>query len=363
MSPDARDVPAAPRSGVEVLEYAILISPSTNRVYADTAQQMTCGELRVFGETVLDGRIHDLAGTSIGGVPYVRMHAAGLSDEDISVLSNLSSVYALFEVRGELLKPLRLNPLDRFSSDLLTIQKYAGKTNEQFTKLLLNVTAMSTDSPKDFLRRPLRVFDPMCGRGTTLNQAAMYGFDAYGMDIDGKDFEAYSTFIQTWLKNKRLKHSAQVVPVRRNREMLGRRLAISFGITKEQYKAGEVRTIDYVSADTLRSRDVYGREGFDILVTDTPYGVQHGSTRQSGLARSPMRLLESALPAWVQLVRPGGALGLSWNTYVGNRDTLAAVLRDNGLQVRDSEAYLGFQHRVDQAITRDLIVASKPGNA
>ncbi|GAA3438059.1 TRM11 family SAM-dependent methyltransferase [Kutzneria kofuensis] len=343
-------------------EYAILISPSTNRVYAETAQQMMRSEIGVFGQTILDGRVHELADTTIGGVPYLRMVADDLSDEDISALSNLSSVYALFEVRGELLKPLPFTPLDRFSSDLLTIQKYVGKTNEQFTKLLLNVTAVSTDAPRDFLSRPLRVFDPMCGRGTTLNQASMYGFDAYGVDIDGKDFEAYSHFIRTWLKNKRLKHTAQTVPVRRNREMLGRRLEIGFGVTKELYKAGEVRTIDYVNADTLRAREFFGRDSFDILVTDTPYGVQHGSTREDALSRSPLRLLESAVPVWVQLVRPGGALGLSWNTYVGDRDALAGILRDNGLQVQDSDAYLGFRHRVDQAIVRDLIVARKPAN-
>ncbi|WP_132115638.1 TRM11 family SAM-dependent methyltransferase [Actinocrispum wychmicini] len=340
-------------------EYAVLISPSTNRVYTDTAQQMMRGEIQVFAGTLLDGQVHDLTEITLGGVPYLRMRADDLSDEDIAALSNLSSVYALFEMQGELLKPLRLNPLDRFSSDLLTILKYSGKTNEQFTKLLLNVTAVSTDSPKDFLRRPLRVLDPMCGRGTTLNQATMYGFDSYGVDLDGKDFEAYSTFIRTWLKNKRLKHTAQTVPMRRNRENLGKRLEISFGATKEEYKAGEVRTIDYVHADTLRAKEIFGRETFDIVVTDTPYGVQHGSTRESGLSRSPLALLESAVPVWTQLIRPGGALGLSWNTYVGGRDAIAEILRDNGLQVLETEAYLGFQHRVDQAIVRDLMVARK----
>jgi len=341
-------------------EYAVLVSPSTNRVYTDTAPQMMRSEIQVFGETLLDGKVHDLTETTLGGVPYLLMQADELSDEDTAALSNLSSVYALFEVHGELLKPLRLNPLDKFSSDLLTILKYSGKTNEQFTKLLLNVTAVSTDKPRDFLNRPLRVFDPMCGRGTTLNQATMYGFDAYGVDIDGKDFEGYSVFIKTWLKNKRLKHTAQTVPVRRNHQMLGRRLEISLGVTKELYKAGEARTIDYVNADTLRSREFFGRQQFDIIVTDTPYGVQHGSTRESSLSRSPLQLLESAVPVWVTMLRPGGAIGLSWNTHMGEWDALAEILRDNDLEVLDSDAYRGFRHRVDQAIVRDLIVARKP---
>ncbi len=37
-----------------------------------------------------------------------------------------------------------LRRLDRYDDDLLTILKYPGKTNEQFTKLLLNVTLASS---------------------------------------------------------------------------------------------------------------------------------------------------------------------------------------------------------------------------
>jgi hypothetical protein len=60
------------------------------------------------------------------------------------------------------------------------------------------------------------------------------------------------------------------------------------------------------------------------------------------------------------LLRDGGAIGISWNTYVLPREELVALLEGNGLAVRDSLAYQGFEHRVDQAIQRDLIVARKP---
>ena len=53
-------------------------------------------------------------------------------------------------------------------------------------------------------------------------------------------------------------------------------------------------------------------------------------------------------------------MGISWNTYVGRREELADVLTRNGLQVLDSDGYVGFRHRVDQAIVRDLIVARRP---
>ncbi|GAA2290032.1 SAM-dependent methyltransferase [Actinomadura luteofluorescens] len=349
--------------------YGLLVSPSHNRVYAQAAADLVKAELAVFSERALGGRVRDFEETSIGGVPYVTFSADELTEQDVRLLSNLSSLYALFQIEGELLRPVGLQPLDLFGSDLLTIQKYSGKTNEYFTKLLLNVTAMATDSPMDLITGRPRVFDPMCGRGTTLNQAMMYGLDAAGMDIDGKDFDAYTAFIKTWLKNNRVKHQAEVTNVRREKAVLGRRLHVTLGASKERYKSGETMEITVVNADSLGAGRFFRPASFDLIVTDAPYGVQHGSRpkgaqpgRKGGpqLSRSPVELLTTAVPEWARLLRPGGAVGISWNTFVGRREQLAEILASSGLDVRDSDAYRGFRHRVDQAISRDLIVASKP---
>ncbi|MEU6999136.1 SAM-dependent methyltransferase [Nonomuraea sp. NPDC046570] len=336
--------------------YALLILPAFNRVYGESTLRLTRSELAVFGRRALAAEVSDVEERSIGGVPYLTFETGEpLTGADVAALSNLSSVYALFGVEGELLRPLAMRPLDRLSSDLITIQKYAGKTNEHFTKLLLNVTVLASAFPLD---GRLSVFDPMCGRGTTLNQALMYGYDATGVDLDSKDFEAYSGFLKTWLKNKRFKHTAEVVPVRRERALAGRRLNVSFAVTKEEFKAGDVQRVSVVNADTLRSREFFKPRSFDVVVTDAPYGVQHGSRGGGGgLSRSPLELIRSALPVWTELLRPGGAIGISWNTYGGSRDDLAAILRDEGLEV---QKYPDFEHWVDQAIVRDIMVAVKP---
>jgi hypothetical protein len=351
-----------------VTSYGLLVSPSHNRVYAQAASGLVKAELAVFGERALGGRIRDIEETSIGGVPYVTFAADDLTDTDIRLLSNLSSLYALFEIEGELLRPVGLKPLDLFPSDLLTIQKYSGKTNEYFTKLLLNVTAMATDSPMDLVAGRPRLLDPMCGRGTTLNQAMMYGLDAAGMDVDGKDFDAYAAFIKTWLKNNRVKHQAEIAPVRRDKAVLGRRLHVTLGASKELYKSGETMEITVVNADAAGAGRFFRPGSFDLIVTDAPYGVQHGSRSKGArqgqkngprLSRSPVELLETAVPEWTPLLRRGGAIGISWNTFVGRREELAEILTSSGLEVQDSEPYLGFRHRVDQAISRDLIVARR----
>ncbi|TYK48240.1 TRM11 family SAM-dependent methyltransferase [Actinomadura decatromicini] len=350
--------------------YGLLVSPSHNRVYAQAAAGLVKAELAVFSERALDGRVRDIRETSIGGVPYVTFTADELSEQDVRLLSNLSSLYALFRIEdGELLRPVMLQPLDLFGSDLLTIQKYSGKTNEYFTKLLLNVTAMASGSPMDLVTGRPRVLDPMCGRGTTLNQAMMYGLDAAGIDIDAKDFDAYAAFIKTWLKNNRVKHQAEIANIRREKAVLGRRLHVTLGASKERYKSGETMEITVVNADSLAAGRFFRPASFDLIVTDAPYGVQHGSRPKGGqpgrrgkpqLSRSPVELLAAAVPEWAALLRPGGAVGISWNTYVGRREDLADILASSGLEVRDSEAYRGFRHRVDQAITRDLITARKP---
>ncbi len=349
--------------------YGLLVSPSHNRVYAQAAADLLKAELTVFSDQALGGRLGDIRETALGGVPYVTFSADELTEQDVRLLSNLSGLYALFQIEGELLRPVALQPLDLFGSDLLTIQKYSGKTNEYFTKLLLNVTAMAMDSPMDLVTGRPRVLDPMCGRGTTLNQAMMYGLDAAGIDIDAKDFDAYAAFIKTWLKNNRVKHQAETANIRREKAVLGRRLHVTFGASKERYKSGETMEITVVNADSVGAGKFFRPASFDLIVTDAPYGVQHGSRPKGAqpgrkgkpqLSRSPVDLLAAAVPEWARLLRPGGAIGISWNTFVGRREQLADILRTAGLDVQDSDAYRSLRHRVDQAITRDLIVARRP---
>lgn len=344
-------------------DYAILIYPAANRVYAEASRQLLRAELAVFSRTVLSTPVADIAERVLGGVGYLTFRTSDrLSDTDVAYLSNLSTGYALFELDGEVLRPLDIEPIAAFDSDLLTIQKYPGKTNELFTKLLLNVTMLATSDPKRLLAGGAHVLDPLCGRGTTLNQAMMYGFDATGVEADGKDFDAYCQFIKTWLRNKRVKHSAETIAIRRNKVQLGNRIDIEYGRTKQQYKAGETRTLAYLNCDTSHTGELLKANSADVVVTDAPYGIQHGSQRpdKAGLTRDPVELLAAALPGWLRVLRPGGAVGISWNTNVTARADLVAVLTDAGLDIATDPGD-DFTHRVDQAIARDLIVAKSHG--
>jgi RMKL-like, methyltransferase domain len=271
--------------------YALLVLPAANRVYAQASPRLTVAELEVFNRSLLGGRIGEVEETAIGGVPYVTFSANGLAEREADLLANLSSIYALFEREASLLRPVPLRRLDRFDDDLVGIQRYQGKTNEHFTKLLVNLTLCATA----FLERRFRLLDPLCGRGTTLNQALLYGFDAAGMEIDGRDFDAY--VIRTWLKDKRLKHQASAGPVRRNHRTIGRRLRVTLAATKQAWRAGDTQELDAVNADTTQALEFFRRRSSDALVADLPYGVQHGSAVGRGLERGPAALLEARCPS------------------------------------------------------------------
>ena len=340
--------------------YALLVSPSANRVYARAAAALTVAELGALGETLLAGRLDEVSTQRVAGVDYVTFEG-DLDDDALALTANVSTAFALFERVGDnTLRPVELHRLDCLDDDLLTILKYQGKTNETFTKLLLNVTVWASAAAGRMLTDRLRVLDPLCGRGTTVNQVISYGWHAAGIDLDAADFEAYAAFLPRWLKDKRLKHSAATARLRRDGRTLGRRLDVELATSKQAWAEGDTITVTTALADTLDAPQVFRTASFDAVVTDAPYGVHHGSRSGGALQRRPLELLAEALPGWVRLLRPGGAVGIAVNVHTSPRAEVLALLADAGLEPRDTPAYRGFEHRVDQAILRDVVVGVKP---
>ncbi|KNX37511.1 TRM11 family SAM-dependent methyltransferase [Luteipulveratus halotolerans] len=337
--------------------FLLLVAPSANRVYADAAPALMAAEARSLATAFIDGEV-TVEATRIAGVDYLRVSADEIGPVGVRALSNLSAVHALFEAEGELLRPVAADRVDAYPSDLLTIQKYPGKTNEQLTRLLLNVTAAATSRPQRLLDGTLDVLDPMCGRGTTLNLALTYGLDVTGVDLDKRDLEAYETFLKTWLRQTRLKHTVRTSAIRTAGQHRGRRLDVEVAPSKEDFKAGRTQRLTYLGTDTTRLEGLVRSGAFDVVVTDTPYGVQHGS-HGDRIARNPLELLDSALPGWVRALRTGGAVGLSYNRHVAPPHELADLLEQHGLTVVGDPADDTFRHRVDASIDRDVIVARK----
>ena len=331
------------------MDYLILLAPAANRVYAAGANQLVAAEL----EILLGGR--PVEPETLAGVSYL---AVSCDDGDLPQLARLSAGYAVFERVGEHLRPVEVPRTDRFDDDLVSIPKYSGKTNEQFTRLLTNVTLAAVARPASgpSPAKRISILDPLCGRGTTLSTGLTLGHDVAGVDSDTKAVEAYAAFLKTYLRRKRLKHSADLTPVRREGRAIGRRLDVQVSPAP----GAEPQSLTVFTGDTRQSAALFGKRRFDAIVTDAPYGVVHGSDAGSKRDRSAAGLLAAALPVWATQLKVGGALGLAWNALGLRRQALVEIAAEAGLEPLDDGPYGRFAHRVDSSIQRDVLVATRP---
>jgi Putative RNA methylase family UPF0020 len=335
-------------------DHLILLAPSANRVYASEADRLVAAELKI----MIGADDHpSVAPLTVAGVGYLSMQLEDLDEQTCLALGRLSGLYAAFRREHDRLLPVEVPTPDLFDDDLITIPKYPGKTNEQFTRLLINVTLAS-------LRRtpsgPIAILDPMCGRGTTLSTAMMLGCNAAGVEVDAKAVDAYAAYLRTYWRRKRLKHTLEVSPVRREGKIIGKRLEA------EVIPAGQDRplALTVFSGDTRQSAALFGKRRFDAVVADAPYGVVHGSQSEVGGSgkreRSAASLISEALTVWAEQLKSGGALGLSWNAIGLRRERLLDHVAAAGLEPLDFGPYRDFEHRVDSSIRRDIVVAIKP---
>lgn len=334
----------------------VLLAPSANHVYAGQAPELSAAEI-----SLICPGVQDVRQTTVAGVDYLELDVDDLSPDRLRALSRASASMACFVREADLLRPVALPSTDLVDDDLVTIPKYQGKTNEQFTRLLLNVTLASLQGSPAARRdtgERLSVLDPMCGRGTTLTTCWLAGHNGFGVEDDRKAVEAMAAHLSTWLRRKRLKHTAGTTRVRREGHTIGQRFDAELRLP------GTVPlSIGVFTGDTRDSASLWGRKTFDAIVTDAPYGVVHGSHTGAGKDRSPSALLAEALPVWAGQLRRGGALGLSWNTHGLAREDLLTLLEKAGLEPLDSAEWSRFSHRVDSSIQRDLAVAVRPAES
>lgn len=122
-------------------ESLVLLAPAANHVYAGQAGRLCAAELSLTCPNATS-----VAPVTVAGVEYLSIHSEDpLPPADLAAVARSSAALACFEYRGDLLAPLELPQVDVVDEDLVTIPKYRGKTNEQFTRLLLNLTLASLE--------------------------------------------------------------------------------------------------------------------------------------------------------------------------------------------------------------------------
>jgi len=337
------------------MKYVILNRPHANSRYQEGVLRLARAEcinmLRRFGVETPVEIVRRM------GADFLEFETDALNQAAVDCLSAHSHLMLLFEERSDgSLLPLAGQKPPYLLEDLPFVQKYKGKTNEAFTMHLINQAHMASDFWQE---DHLSLLDPMCGRGTTLFQAVNRGFCVVGAEIHGAEVEECGGFFKRYLEFHHIKHSQK----KRSLTLNGKGVPVnefSFSGDAQAYKAGDVRTLQLVTCDSVNLQKLMPRAKYHLIVADLPYGVQHAPGAQGKKAAPFEETLANNLRVWRDLLLPGGAMALSYNINTLPTGRVRQLMEQAGLTVCDGEGYDGLEHWVEQAITRDAAVAVRP---
>ena len=191
-----------------MFKYALLINPGHNRVYYRSSQSLSLCELTICSQN-MEALVSDIKIEAIADIPYLTFNSEReLSEKDLDVISRLSFVFALYKVEEEMLSPV-LIPNNKLTDENLSgLLKYTGKTNELFTRMMLNLALSSCDNI-DYSTAV--VLDPIAGKGTTLFEAAAQGINSCGIEIGEKAAAEAFTYFKKYLETEKLKHNSDII--------------------------------------------------------------------------------------------------------------------------------------------------------
>jgi hypothetical protein len=265
-------------------------------------------------------------------------------------LGATSEAYEFFERIGEaegpFLRPLEVSFTPFLPLEMAEIRRYKGKTNEVFTRVLLNIAIFAGTYSNQCAER-LRVLDPLAGGGTTLFLALAAGYDAFGIEHQRQDVETTVVFIRQYLNSIHMPYKELDERGRR----AGRRYQFEIG------RKGATRRLVLAHGDTceanLHMQDVPGGPHMHAIAGDLPYGIQHFGEIAG--------MLSKALPVWESMILPGGTVALAWNATRIERTAMTELVeRHSQLRVRNDPPYTQLAHTVDRVIKkRDILVAVK----
>lgn len=334
------------------MNYCFQLLPHANIRYQESLITLGQAELSCMLEAL---QIHtEVTVAPIGGVPFLCFDAPELTPAQLAALSAHSALMLLCVREGELLRPLNKADTDYLPRDLAEVLKYKGKTSAVFTHMMINLALSVTRGKGD---KPLTVLDPLCGRGTTCFVALQQGMNAVGVDVDRRDLKEAADYFSRYLQYHRLKHRLD----QGSRTAKGHSVPdalYTLADTKEHFQAGDTRSLRLLLGDTGLTGLLLKKSPADLLVADLPYGVQHAP--QDG--RRPENfagMLRRVLPSWKDALRSGAGMAISFNTHTLPRQQLAELVAAAGFEVMTEAPYASFEHFVEQAVNRDVLVARK----
>ena len=333
------------------MTYAILLYPHANIRYRQSLLQLAVQELSMTLSAL--GREAEVVPQKMGGAMFLTFEAAKLTERDMRMLSQLASVYMLFEMEDGKLTTLERTHPNYVGEDLPALLKYKGKTNEMFTDTMLTM-ALAASAFMPVHDSQLVVCDPMAGRGTTLMLALRRGYHGVGIEIGKADVKEAADYMTRYLEFHRIKYKRTDSALTVRGQVGGRENKFVFSDSAEHFKDGDTRTLRLICGDTREAEALLKPNSVHLMVTDAPYGVQKGTAgRQDSIGGT----IAAALPGWFDVLKSGGVLAMSFNTHVTRREGLVRLFEKAGFEIVQTA---NLEHWVEQAISRDVILARKP---
>lgn len=336
------------------MRYVMLLKPHANTRYRQSLYSLAATELscilRAWGLECQPELCQ------LGGEPFLSFEADALSGEAWQAVSGHSGCCFAAELRDGALYPLSRRGSSYLPDELSQVLKYKGKTNPDFTLMLLHCARAASAFAQS--REPLTVLDPLCGKATTLFCALEEGDNAVGVEVDGKALSEADGYFERFLKLNRLKHkresSALTLPGGRS----ARCATYAVADTAEHYKAGQTRTLRLIQGDLAELSRLIHPNSCHLAIGDLPYGIQHApqeGQRVSSLEKLVRQIAEGCASVLVK----GGAAAFSFNTYTLPRAKVIEAMEAAGLTALNEPPYNGFSHWVEQAVDRDAVIGLK----
>ena len=332
---------------------ALKITPQRSAQYANMTSKLAPPELLA---SPLGAAITQIEPVTLAGQGYllVSLDMESISsqrpelEQILPRLGATSEAYEFFErfgdVEGPFLRPLETSFAPFLPLEMAEIRRYKGKTNEVFTRVLLNIAIFAGGFSNQYVGR-LRVLDPLAGGGTTLFLALSAGYDAFGIEHQKQDVETTVVFIRQYLNSIHIPYKELDERGRR----AGRRYQFEIG------RKGAAHRLVLAHGDTceanLHMQEVPGGPHMHAIVGDLPYGIQHFGEIAG--------MLSKALPVWESMLLSGGTIALAWNATRIERTAMTELVeRNTRLRIRNDPPYTQFVHTVDRVIKkRDILVA------
>ena len=334
---------------------ALKITPQRSTQYANMTEKLAEPELLA---SPLGAAIAQIKPVTFAGQAYLLVSLDNESmsslclkvEEILPRLGATSEAYEFFErienVEGPFLRPLETKFVPFLPLEMAEIRRYKGKTNEVFTRVLLNIAVFAGAFTNQYTGR-LRILDPLAGGGTTLLLALSDGYDAFGIEHQKQDVDTTAIFLRQYLQSIHMPFKELDERGRR----MGRRYQFEIG------RNGATHRLVLAHGDTcdanLHMQEVPGGPHMHAIVGDLPYGIRHFGEIAG--------MLSNALPVWESLLLSGGTVVLAWNaTRVERTAMIDLVEQYTRLRIRNDPPYTQFVHAVDRVIKkRDILVAVK----